>query len=132
MRFEWILIPVWIENFLFCLSSETIFVKQQAIFSDDTLNLGEFFELDKIGESGYPIPKPSRSLWPVPEGLPEEMLAQLPDEENVPVIYETFDGDARAFDQDIWSMELARALVNLGRLKVVVRHLDQQKKSPTE
>jgi len=112
--------------------SESFSVKNQAIFSDPTLHLGDFFELDKIGESGYPIPKPSRTLWPVPAGLPEEVLAQLPDEENVPMIYETFDGDPKAFDQDIWSLELARALVNLGRLKVVARYLDRQQKSPTE
>jgi hypothetical protein len=59
--------------------------------------------------------KPAAELWPFPEPLPPEIEVEMPGEEEVAVIFQEYFGDAAP---DGWSVEKARAMVNLGRKKL--------------
>ena len=58
---------------------------------------------------------PAKELWPFPEPLPPEIEVEMPGEEEVKIIFEGYFGDAPPAD---WSMEKARAMVNVGRKRL--------------
>jgi hypothetical protein len=59
--------------------------------------------------------KPAAELWPFPEPLPPEIEIEMPGEEEVEIIFQEYFGDAAPDD---WSIEKARAMVNVGRKKL--------------
>lgn len=59
--------------------------------------------------------KPAATLWEMPEAIPESIRQQLPGEDEVQAIFEGYYGDT---PPEKWTIELARAMVNLGRKRI--------------
>ena len=68
--------------------------------------------------------QPAKELWVPPDDVPQHVLDEMPGEEVVNSFYETYYGYP---PPEGWTVELARAMVNVGRKRMVRLWLEGQK-----